>query len=158
VFNQHTAGSLPGQPHEMISSQTENWIKPSYKSGWTIQEGTTTNIKHAKQNYHFTPTPNRYTALQGKEIDKQLPTGNENIPKHPNLHNQCHQHLTLNTAAWTTSPPTIRNLGPRSKSGQNPAQNIRFIRIITITLPERHTEFHTYKLKEKRTYRVVLTI
>jgi hypothetical protein len=72
--NQHTPGSLPGQPHEMTSSQTENWIKPSYKRGRTTQEGATTNIKHGKQSDHWlnpTPTSNRYIALQDEELDKQ---------------------------------------------------------------------------------------
>jgi hypothetical protein len=146
----------------MTTFQPEKLIKPSHKRGCPTLEGTSKDFKPAKQSDHWlnpTPTSNRYTALQQKEeLDNQLPIGKETIPTpSPNLHYQCHQHISpliLLLDQLVSQHYEIKALAHNQVKVQPKTSDS--YRIITKALMERHTQFHTYKLKEERTYRVVL--
>jgi hypothetical protein len=77
---------LPGQPKEINSPQTDNWIKPSNKRGRSTQDGTNKETKHDKQSECWlnpTHTSNHYIALQEEENEEQQSTSKENIPNPP---------------------------------------------------------------------------
>jgi hypothetical protein len=87
---QHMPGTIPGKSQKLNSSQQElndNWTKLLYERGWSTQEGTEREVKHAKESEHClnqTSTANRYTDLLEEESgDQQQKSGPENTPKPP---------------------------------------------------------------------------
>jgi hypothetical protein len=150
----------------MYSSQPElndNWNKVSYKGGSKAQEGTEREAKLAKESEHWlnkTSTSNHYTALLEEESeDQQQKAGPENKPK----------PLPIYITDVTNISPLIQLLEQIAKQqygikaladNQVKVQPTTFesYRTIINALAEKRTQFHTYKLKEERSYRVVLKI
>jgi hypothetical protein len=145
----------------MTTLQPQPWIQQSYKRSRPTQDDTSKHFKLAKQSDHWlnpTPTSNRFTALQDEELDNQLPTGKESIPNPPppiyitNVTNispliQLLEQLASHQYELKALAHHQVKVQPKSSDSY---------RIITKALIEKHTKFHTYKLKEERTYRVVL--
>jgi hypothetical protein len=150
----------------MNSSQSElndNWTKVSYKRGRSIQEGPESQAKHAKESEHWlnqTSTSNRYTALLEEECeDHQQKAGSESTPKAPPIY----------ITDVTNISPLIQQLQQVAKQQYEikaladsevkvQPKTFESYRIIMKALAEKRTEFHTYKLKEETSCRVVLNM
>jgi hypothetical protein len=110
-------------------------------------------------NERLTPISNRFSSLQQKDdIVNQSTPGKEDTPKSPPIY----------ITNVTSIPPLFQLLDqivPKLYEIKALAQNQVKVqpkssdsyRIITKALIDRNTPFHTYKPKEERTYRVVLT-
>jgi hypothetical protein len=148
----------------MYSSQPElndNWTEVSYKRGRSTQEESEREAKHAKESKHWlnqTFTSNCCTALLEEESEnQQQKAGPENTPK----------PLPIYITDVHSVSPLIQLLEQIAKQQyeiQALADNQVKVRpktsesnrTIIKALAEKHTEFHTYKLKEEASYRVIL--
>jgi hypothetical protein len=145
----------------METNQPDTWTVTTSKRGRPTQDGTPKDFKLAKLTDHWLNpiiTSNRFTALQPEEIqDSNPPPGKEDTPKPPPIY----------ITNVTIIPPLLQLLDqitPNLYEVKALAKNqvkvqpktSESYRLITKALLDRNTQFHTYKLKEERTYRVVL--
>jgi hypothetical protein len=148
----------------MNSSQPElndNWTKLSYKRGRSTQEGTERGAKHATENEHWlnqTSTSNRYSALLEEESeDQQKKASTQNMPKPPPIYITDVQNISLliqllgqiAKQRYEIKALAVNHVTVQTKTSES-------YRIIIKALAEKCMQFHTYKLKEERSYRVVL--
>lgn len=147
----------------MSTPPTDKWIQiqATKKRGHPTSEDTTMDYKHATPSDHWlnpTVTSNRFTPIQPDEDPEHssLP-GKNSQPKPPPIY----------ITNVTTVPPLLKLLDqitPQLYDLKALANNqVRVqphtpdsYRLITKALLDRHTQFHTYKPKEDRPYRVVL--
>jgi hypothetical protein len=141
----------------------DNWTKVSYKRGRSTQQGTEREAKHAKQSEHSlkqTSTSNRYTALLEVESeDQQQKAGPENSPKPSPIYItdvtnispliQLLEQIVIQQYEVKALAHNQVKVQPKTSESY---------RTIIKALAEKRTQFHTYKLKEERFYRVVLKI
>jgi hypothetical protein len=144
-------------------SAKDNWIKVSYKRSRSSLDATELECKHAKNTQHwlhpaFTATSNRFSAqMEADSADCQHNADPEHPPKPTPIYIQY----------FTTIPPLLQlpvNVAPHKYETKALANNKIKIhskpsdsyRAIIKALAEKCTEFHTYKPKEDRFYRVVL--
>jgi hypothetical protein len=163
---QHKPGSLPGLQKKISSSQkklNDNWTKVSYKRGRPTQRGTEREAKHAKESEHWlnqTSSSNRYTALLEQESeDQQKKPGPENTTK-------PHPIYIIDVTSISPLIQLLDQIAIQQYEVKALAQNqvkvqpktSESYRIIIKAVAENHTQFHTYKLKEERSYRAVLKV
>jgi hypothetical protein len=160
-------GSLPGQsqkneffPQPVLN---DNSTKVSYKRGRSTQESTEREAEHTKESEHWlnqTSTSNRYIALLEEESeDYQQKASPENKPKPPPIYIndvtnispliQLLEQIALQQYEVTALAHNQVKVQPKTSESYT---------IIIKALAEKCTQFHTYKLKEERSYRVVLKI
>jgi hypothetical protein len=160
--SQHMPGSLPSQPQEKNSSQPCNWTKVSYKRGRSTQDGIDKEAKHPKQSEHWlnqTFTSNRYTALLEEESEEQQKAGNENTSKPPPIYISDITNISpfiqlleqIAIQQYEVKALAHNQVKVQPKTSES-------YRIIIKAFTEKRMHFHTYKLKEERSYRVVLKI
>jgi hypothetical protein len=137
------------------------WTKISYKRGTSGQNETKTKTKHYKESEHGlnqTFTSNRYTALLEEESeDQQHKTGPENKPKPPSIYITDIKNISqliefLEQIA--RQQYKIKSLADSQVKIQPKASEC--YRTIIKSIAKKCTEFHTYKLKEERSFKVVL--
>jgi hypothetical protein len=112
-------------------------------------------------NLHLSPptiTSNRFTSLANEDSEAtSTPTGPTNVPKPPLMYIQN----------VTTIPPLMQLLyqtahqqyvitALANKQVRVQPTTVNSYRSIAHTLTDKHAEFHTFKPKEERNYRVVL--
>jgi hypothetical protein len=157
---------LPGQLQKMNSSQQElydNWTKVSYKRGSSTQEGTEREAKHAKESEHWlnqTSTSNHYTALVEEESeDQQKKASSENMPKPRPVYITDVKNISpliqmleqIAKQQYEIKAPADNQVKVQTKTSES-------YRITIKALAEKRSQFHTYKLKEQRNYRVELKL
>jgi hypothetical protein len=145
----------------MTTIQPDKWTTATSKRGCLTQDGTPKDSKLTKLADHWlnpTTTSNRFTALQPAETqDNNPPPGKEDTPKPPSIY----------STDVTIIPPLLQLLDqitPNLFEVKALAQNQVKVqpkppdsyRLITKAILDCNTQFHTFKLKEERTYRVVL--
>jgi hypothetical protein len=146
----------PSHPPPYLS-----WTTVSYKRGRPTQESTDRVANHAKDNLHFSPptiTSNLFASLTNEDSEvTPTPTGPTSVPKPSPIYVQN----------VTTIPPLLQLLDQTSHqqyvitalaNNQVRVQptTADSYRSITHILTAKGTEFHTFKPKEERNYRVVL--
>jgi hypothetical protein len=148
--------TFPSQP-EII----KNWTKLLYKRSRSAQDRNKIKTKHSKESEHYlnqTSTSNRYTALLEEESeDQQHKTSLENTRKPPVVYKVGVKNISLliqllqqieiqqyETEAFPDSQAEVQ------------LKTSEWYRKIVKALAEKSTEFRTYKLKEERSYKVVL--
>jgi hypothetical protein len=144
-----------------LQELNDSWTKISYKRCRSTQEGTKRKNKHAKESEHWlsqTSTSSRYTALLEEESeDQKKKAGPENMPKPPPIYIADFQ----NTSPLIQLQEQIAKQQYEIKALADNQVKIQTkisesYRIIIKVSAEKHMQFHTYKLKEERSYRVVL--
>jgi hypothetical protein len=140
----------------MTSLQSEQWIKPTNKRGRLTQDGSFKDSKLAKPSDHWlnpTPTSNCFTALQQ----------DEDLNNHPHLVRRPPPTPPIYITNVTNIPPLLQLLDQIVPHLYEIKAQVKIqpktpdsYRIITKALLDRQTQFHTFKPKEDRTYRVVL--
>jgi hypothetical protein len=145
----------------MYSSQPElnhNWNKVAYKRGRSTQEGTERKAKGSEHWLNQTSTYNRYMALVEEDTeDQQQKAGPENTPKPPPIYITDVKNISpliqlleqIAKQQYEIKALTINQVKVQSKTSES-------YRIIIKALAEKRMKFHTYKLKEERSYREVL--
>ena len=168
---------LPEQPQQLYNSQlhhqlqynqlqtvatqqesVNNWKKVTYKRARPHQNTTSNNPKCLKTSQYWLDAPttsNRYELLSDDEVGEAQTNSNQ-PPKPPPIFVTGVRNIT----------PLIQLLNQiveqyEIKALQNNEVKIQpktadHYRIIIKALTEKQTEFHSYKLKEERNYRVVL--
>lgn len=142
--------------------QHTSWTKVSSKRGRSSPDELERVTKHVKDNQHWlhppsTSTSNRYSPLEEADGAASPPPGPERPSKPPPIFIQD----------VTTIPPLLLLLEQVAPSAyetkalsQNQVkvqpQSSEAYRAIVHALNEKQTNFHTYKPKEDRNYRVVL--
>jgi hypothetical protein len=160
-----STGSLPAQSQKMYSSQPElktNWTKVSFKRGRSTQEETEREVKHTKEKEHCinqTCISNHCTALLEEESeDQQQKAGPEHMPKPPPIYITDIKNISpliqLFLEQITKQQYEIKAAADNQVKVQ-PKTSESYKTIIK-SLAKKHVEFHIYKLKEERSYRVVL--
>jgi hypothetical protein len=143
-------------------SANDNWIKVSFKRGLSSPDATEMESKHTTNTQHWlhppsTETSNRFSALmEADSADRQHNADPENPPKPPPIYIQD----------ITTIPPLLQLLeqvAPRKYETKALANKVKVqpitsnsYRAIIKALAVKCTEFHTYKPKEDRSYKVML--
>jgi hypothetical protein len=112
-----------------------------------------------KAGTSFQPRSNRYTPLLEEESAERQKTGNENKPKPPPIYITDVTNISpliqlLEQIAFQQYE--VKALAHNQVKSQ--PKTSESYRIITKTLAEKLALFHTYKLKEGRSCRVVLKI
>ena len=146
---------------QLQTNPNENWTIASHKRRRVPQDDTMLQKKQIKENAYWLDAPlttNRFTILTDEEGNDQQHTEMiEKTPKPPPIFVYGVQNIS----------PLIQLLDQVAKlqyeikalnSNQVRVQpkSSEHYRIIIKALSEKHTEFHTYKLKEERGYKVVL--
>jgi hypothetical protein len=153
-------GSLPLQSQkEMYSSQPElskNW--PKYYTKEADQHKMKLKEKDKEHRLNQISTSNCYTAvLEEGSQDQQQKAGPENIPNPPPIYITDIKNISplvqlLEQIA--KQQYEIKALADNQVKVQ--PKTYESYRTVIKALAKKHTEFHTYKLKEERTYRAVL--
>jgi hypothetical protein len=155
-------GSLPAQSQKMNSSQPElnNGTKVSYKRGRSTQEETEGEAKHTKDSEHWlNQTSSCYTTLLEEESeDQKQKAGPENTPKPPIYITDVKNISPLIQLLEQIAKQQYKIKALADNQVKIQPKTSEFYRVIykSKALAEKRTEFHTWKLKEERSYRVVL--
>jgi hypothetical protein len=143
----------PSQPE-----LNDNWTKVSYKRGRSTQQGTEREAKQSKHWLNQTSTTNPYTApLEEESEDQQQKAGPEKTTKPPPIHITDITNISPLTQLLqqiATQQYEIKALAHNQVKVQ--PKTSESYRTVTKALAEKCVQFHTYKLKEERSYRVVL--
>jgi hypothetical protein len=139
----------------------ESWMTVSHKRRRIPHDNTVLHTKQNKEDAYWLDAPtntNRFSALTDEEgSDQQCTEMTEHTPKPPPLY----VYGVKNISPLVQLLDQVAKLQYEIKALNNDQVRVQpksaeHYRIIIKALSEKHTEFHTYKLKEERGYKVVL--
>jgi hypothetical protein len=141
-----------------------NWTKVSNKRSSSPSSDTVTEAKHSKESEYWLNRPSgHFQPLRScTRGEKQRRTAENRPRKHTrtfsNIYNWSSEHITNDTGVRTNSKRTYDIEALADTQAEVQPKTVECYGTIVTAVAERHTELHTYKRKEVRSYRVVSQI